>query len=469
LGGYSFLWLGNTNAKWGLVAVTVFFMLSGCLLYYNHDEVHKDEVKEFYKKSAKKFNFSEVNETNLGFAEGTSGQGFGKMLREQVIDHAFDIVKAGNEEPEIFHLMQLFEDNVGPDRLSDMISTIIKPDIEAYTLRVLGDIGVDKSSYPSLKFDNQGFLLNPYKGQRRIYLLPVEILKEIPIARSWDEIDDVISRNEAIRQEINTEIGNEWYKLSANQKKKYIRQDIFEDKNRCERVINAYRKETAEEIDLKNPKAFNIAPEYYMAKIVKGLLDENFTFKIKTDATARKSQLNSHDVTIDMLDYFGSFVYNHKGWELIQSFPTVSGEKFTQRLIDACCRRIVEEKGFDISFEPNEGPGPVDFKVSRGSDKTVVEVKLSSNQQYLHGFTEQLLRYAEAENAEHMIYLFIDKGNKGRIQKLKDAYNDMDFGDEKCPELYLVDARKQESASIFDFEIGEHFGLYDGIGVELAW
>ena len=49
-GGYSFLWLGNTNAKWGLVAVTVFFMLSGCLLYYNHDEVHKDEVKEFYKK-----------------------------------------------------------------------------------------------------------------------------------------------------------------------------------------------------------------------------------------------------------------------------------------------------------------------------------------------------------------------------------------------------------------------------------
>lgn len=49
-GGYSFLWLGNTNAKWGLVAVTVFFMLSGCLLYYNHHEVHKDEIKRFYKK-----------------------------------------------------------------------------------------------------------------------------------------------------------------------------------------------------------------------------------------------------------------------------------------------------------------------------------------------------------------------------------------------------------------------------------
>lgn len=190
-------------------------------------EASQEKHDTFYKTAYKKFDFSEVNETNLGFAEGTSGQGFGKLLREQVIDHAYDIVKAGNKEPEIFHLMQLFEDNVGPDRLSDMISTIIKPDIEAYTIRVFGDLGVDKNAYPDLAFDDQGFLLNPYKGRRRIYLLPVEILKEIPIARSWDEIDDVVSKNEAIRQEINTQIGSEWYKLTANQKKKYIRQDIF--------------------------------------------------------------------------------------------------------------------------------------------------------------------------------------------------------------------------------------------------
>ncbi len=433
-------------------------------------DASQEKHDTFYKTAYKKFNFSEVNETNLGFAEGTSGQGFGKMLREQVISHAFDIVKAGNKEPEIFHLMQLFEDNVGPDRLSDMISTIIKPDIEAYTLRVLGDLGVDKNSYPTVAFDEQGFLLNPYKGQRRIYLLPVEILKEIPIAHSWDEIDDVISKNEAIRQEINTEIGNEWYKFPSTRKKEYIRKDIFEVHDRCERVINAYRNETADEIDLKNPKAFNIVPEYYVAQIVKKLLDENFAFYIKTDTTSGgKSQLNSHDVTIDMLDYFGSFVYDHKGWEMIQGFQTVSGEKFTQRLIDACCRRIVEGNGFDISFEPNEGPGPADIKVSRGSDKTVVEVKLSSNQQCVHGFTEQLPRYAEVENAEYMVFLCIDKGNKGRIQKLKDAYNDRTFDGQKCPELYLVDARKQESASVFDLEMGDHFGLYDGMGINLAW
>ena len=425
----------------------------------------------FYREAYRRFDFSEVNETNLGFAAGTSGQGFGKMLREQVIDHAYDIVKAGIKEPEIFHLMQLFEDNVGPDRLSDMLSTIIKPDIEAYTLRILRDLGIDRDSYPALEFDNQGFLLNPYKGGRKVYLLPVEILKEIPIARSWDEIDDVINRNEAIRQEINTEIGNEWHKFPTNQKKEFLRKDIFESKERCERVISAYRKESSDEIDLTDPEMYKYVPDYYVTRIVKSLANTGCSFKLDAAEYSEKEEkhLSSYEVTISMLDYFGAFVYEHKGWELIQSFPTVSGEKFTQRLIDACCRKVVEEQGFDISFEPNEGPGPVDIKVSRGSDKTVVEVKLSSNPQCVHGFEKQLPRYAEAENAEHMVFLCIDKGNRGRIQKVKEKYAEMMFREQKYPELYLVDARKQTSASIWDIEMGDHFGLYDGIGINLAW
>lgn len=46
-----------------------------------------------------------------------------------VLETAYDIVKAGIEEPEFFQLLALFQDNVGPDRLSDMIATLILPDI----------------------------------------------------------------------------------------------------------------------------------------------------------------------------------------------------------------------------------------------------------------------------------------------------------------------------------------------------
>ena len=445
------------------------------------DAAHNND-DNFCRRAYRLFDFSEVNETNLGFAKSTSGQGFGHTLRKQVISQAFDIVKAGNKQPEIFHLMQLFEDNVGPDRISDMISTIIRPDLEAYTLRVLKELGITRTSYPKLEFDKEGFLLNPYKSQKgkhiRIYFLPTEILQDLPIAHSWDEIDDVISKNEAIKREINIEIGNEWSKYSSYMKKKYIREEIFENQQRCSRVINAYREESTKEIDLTDPKTYSTSPDYYVAKIAKNLNDEHFAFTLKTNSTGGavnsadpsviKREVNSHSVTIDMLDYFGEFVYNHKGWELIQSFSTGEAEKFTQRIIDGCCRKIVEENEFDISFEPNEGPGPADIKVSRGSDKTVIEVKLSTNGEYIHGFDTQLPRYAETEKARFMVLLFIDKGNPGRLKSLKKRCDELQFSDDYCPELYLVDARKQKSANKLDFSMGAHYGLYE-FGSYFAW
>ena len=51
----------------------------------------------------------------------------------------------------------------------------------------------------------------------------------------------------------------------------------------------------------------------------------------------------------------------------------------------------------DISPEPNSGRGPVDFKISRGEDKTVIEIKLTSNNDCLHGFEVQIEEYAKSE------------------------------------------------------------------------
>ena len=50
-----------------------------------------------------------------------------------------------------------------------------------------------------------------------------------------------------------------------------------------------------------------------------------------------------------------------------------------------------------MTFEANEGPGPVDLRMSRGNNKTVVEIKLSSNADYIHGYEEQIEQYVKAE------------------------------------------------------------------------
>lgn len=81
--------------------------------------VSKDKKDTFYKQALKWFDFSEVNGICLGYAKSAAGAGFGKVLAQDVISIAFDIVKSGVEDPAFFELIPLFQDNVGADRLSD--------------------------------------------------------------------------------------------------------------------------------------------------------------------------------------------------------------------------------------------------------------------------------------------------------------------------------------------------------------
>lgn len=171
----------------------------------------------FYRQALRKFAFSEVNGINLGFSETRYGAAFGDGLRKATISDAFDIIKAGTTQPELFHLVGLFEENVGPDRLSDMIATIIKEDIRTYTRRINSDLGITPENYPTDRFID-GIVYNPYKNCE-LLLLPKEILHELPVAKCWDDIDRIVSENDAIRQEINEIIGIEWKNILHTRKK----------------------------------------------------------------------------------------------------------------------------------------------------------------------------------------------------------------------------------------------------------
>lgn len=92
----------------------------------------KSTIDLLFKQALTLFDFQEnedVNGIGLGFSEGKGGSAFGPILSRRVIDNAYDIVKAGVDDPEFFQLLPLFQDDVGPDRLSDMIAKIILPDI----------------------------------------------------------------------------------------------------------------------------------------------------------------------------------------------------------------------------------------------------------------------------------------------------------------------------------------------------
>jgi hypothetical protein len=99
----------------------------------------------------------------------------------------------------------------------------------------------------------------------------------------------------------------------------------------------------------------------------------------------------------------------------------------------------------DVTREANDGRGPVDFKVSRGSkDKTLVEFKLAKNSQLQKNLRYQAETYQKASDADRAIKVIIyftareKKRVDGILKKLSlDGHKD----------VILIDARKDNKPS----------------------
>lgn len=391
---------------------------------------------KMYATARRRFCFGEVNGINLGFAESGYGSGWGPELSDRVLYDAYQIVKKGSKQPEIFHLVSLFEEDIGPDRLSDMIGTIIEPEITKYTLRVMKELDISPKTRPNLVFMTNGLVKNPSK-RVCIFLLPEEILHELPIAKCWDDIAKVAHENTIIRQEISNEISAEWARWASADRKAYLKSHVFMDPDACDRVITGYRNQQLDAIDVKEDTN-------YLVQLLLKTVKRAVSFKMPTEVP------NTLDATLAIVKLFKDWVENNRGWNQIQDAPSRNREKAVQRLMHLGAKYYLEVNDLDISCEPDEGRGPVDIKLSRGADKTLAEIKLSTNAQYLHGYEVQIEEYSKAERTRNLIYVFVDVGNPTRRQRIISLHNSIKQSGKPCPELIIIDARPKNAASTFD-------------------
>jgi hypothetical protein len=99
----------------------------------------------------------------------------------------------------------------------------------------------------------------------------------------------------------------------------------------------------------------------------------------------------------------------------------------------------------DVSHEVNDGRGPADFKVSRGSqDKTIVEFKLASNPQLKKNLKSQVEIYKKASDAEvgYKVIFYFTNAELLRVQSIL-----RELGLTRDKSIILIDARKKLSAS----------------------
>lgn len=386
---------------------------------------------KLYRTALKMFHFPEVNGINLGFSSGRTGNGFGPLLEAQIIKDAYQIVQTGSSQPEIFHLTSLFEENVGPDRLSDMIARLVAEDIKAYSRRIFSELDITEKSYEEYTFRN-GIPGNPYKKNTAILLLPVEILHELPIARDWSDIDRVMQENEAIRNELNALVSDRWSEMATRDRKQYLLEWIFKNPSRLTRIVDSYKRSSVE--------PFNIYTN--IDYLISSLLNEL--------SLPKEPGVSSIDAAHHIVEKYKEWVEMHRGSEVLSDVTSKKGEKTIQKTLHATAMDYCDINNINIGPETDKGRGPADFIISRGADKTVIEIKLTSNQDCVHGYAVQIEEYAKAENTENKIFVLVDNGvDSGRIKSVTIKREEMIKEGKHPADLIVIDAKPKKSASTY--------------------
>jgi hypothetical protein len=152
--------------------------------------ISQQEGDAAWKAARRLLDLREPPENGLGYGgSGRSGSSRPEDIRETIIRTTREIIKLGADDPEMVSLMGFFEDDVGPDTISDFTTRVIINDLAAITEEfcVANKVPVfdcNISSYHKLpKFKNK-------RGEDVPFVrVPRDIVRDLPMANDWSEVE----------------------------------------------------------------------------------------------------------------------------------------------------------------------------------------------------------------------------------------------------------------------------------------
>lgn len=395
-----------------------------------------------WRNAERLLTFKEPVETCLGYGDRTiHGSAIGRKLRERLIATAKEIIDLGIEDPELFALLGLLEENIGADRISDMTTHAIRPALVKFNEQACARL-----EFKTVGFEIEGQTVrlarNPFETAARIpvLLVPMDILRELPIAHDWSDVADAASKNEQIRTEVNKRIGDIWA-VRTRREKAEIRKAVLGNKEAFETLMDA--------VGLCDKSPYDPIADPQGHYVWRRLLTEIAAqYPLQIIAPRNKSIDELERVLDTIIDAFTDLIENKGQWYHLWKNGDPRHERAAQRLFYAISEVYCKANDLDVSPETDSGGGPVDFKFSSGySAKVLVEVKLSTGR-VVHGYQTQLEAYKAAAGAQRAKYLVVDVGGMGtkldRILKIKNAR--LAKGG-PLSDIFVVDGTKKASAS----------------------
>ncbi len=396
----------------------------------------------FWRRAYSKLIFKEISQLSLGYSnDDTSGSAIGPTLGASITKTAHEIISAGVEDPEVFELIGLLEEGIGADRISDMTAAVIRDNLFRYSQRIALELGLATKKF---KFGETNYIIPFDKKMRRyVVLVPKDILRKLPVAHDWSDIDIVCTHNEVLRRKVNKIIGTTWRDATTKITKRRLRGTLLDHPDALRDLIDQYKEKAGNAYNFQSDpdgeiKWHEAAQQYtnqYPLDLSQfGKVSASNIIGVVQAICARFKQLIERN-GLQLL------LYNDKG--------RLKHERAAQLLFFGVADAYCEANALDLSREPNAGRGPVDFKVSRGySARVNVEIKYSSNPHLEDGYSTQLPTYNQAERTQYSILLVIQTGNhEEKIERLRQLRQKILFENKQAPEIVVVDGRIMKSAS----------------------
>ena len=399
-----------------------------------------------WRNAERLFIFPEARYTHLGYSGGLNGSGSGGRIRASLMRNSREAIRIGIQNPNLFLVLALFEEGVGADRISDMVTKIIQPCLCRFTWRVATKLGVACEAF---RLDDDEYLLpkNPIATSREpVILVPNDIVRDLPTASDWDSVASAARENEEIRERVSLQIGEIWA-VKTRKDKDEMRKALLSRRQAFEEFLNFLLQSTGEPYDVRQDHLGEIYPADLRRELLRRIPKSapNLSGRRLTPAEVAT-------VVEQIIAYFKILVEDNGLWELLYDDDrlTPKREKAAQRLFFAVAAAYCEANNLDLSPEADAGCGPVDFKVSQGAfSKIIVEIKKSTNSKLVDAYDSQVGAYVGAERPYVSHYVVVDVGrlSPSKWSGLNQLRSNAMRNNGIAPALWLVDATPKQSAS----------------------
>lgn len=407
--------------------------------------------------------FSEVKQNWFGYSKvGNGGSGLG-MKFGSAFSSSMHIVfdDLGKEQiTQSSHLEKaaLFEIGVGKDNISDFTTNLIKKFLLEYTENFALK-NINNAYLQKIKVDKVYFEYNlerwmpkeytlPYFYDDFVLLTPRDILTKDDNWINSNDLRGDFTRicNGIPNDQLRNEIFNYFRKsLPPTQKKKRntqkeISEAIHQTIRQFPEIIKYYVKKKEE----NKQGAKNISKQ--KVELVESMFIENIQLVVdqlfeETDFYKIKPN-NSYEESMKRLLYLKDVIENKDGYRLFY----VDGDPIKREEdLQIIYRLTWFATEYDVNREANNGRGPVDYAISKGSsDKTLIEFKLASNSKLKNNLAKQVEIYEKANDTKKSIkaILYFDASEFTKVNRiLKELKLD------NSSSIILIDAGKKISAS----------------------